>query len=470
MMLSISDKYLTPDWSTKANPWEGVELDLAALQKIVCEVLRVPLSQCGPPVSLLDEDSGCCGNHSRIYSFQLAARTVVARLITPVKPLFKTESEVAAMDFIRSHTTLPVPQVFSYCSEANNPVGAEWMIMEHVLGKEMGDVWDDLLPAQRQRLARDVVDLHDQLSKLKADGCGGIYHTVHSVDDFNLSRTPRWRPLSKESLQLLRNHCSHALRDGYTLGPVNSVPLVNWRVVVPSPAQTPPVYSSEAYVDLVASYGKPSTRSYYELFSRETCVKLFRHVRNLYPSSRILGPLSDSSGYGFTHGDLHEGNIFVDPHTGAITGIIDWESAEFRPMWTEVAGVGWFMEDSERIIFGSDRPTNFENDTKDDVRLRAFFRTQLNKMDSNLFESFLGGFELRAIFDAAADYPLPDGQTDIFLWNYHELGYWNEARRGAFPWDMVAWTRKRASMGREEMVRMLHSIQAQANLWIMIES
>lgn len=335
--------------------------------------------------------------------------------------------------------------------------------MEHVVGQEMANAWDDLLPAQRRRLARDIIDLHDQLSKLKANGCGGIYHSVHSVDDFNLARTPRWRPLSKESLQLLRSHCSHSLRNGYTLGPVHSVPLVNWRVPVPPYTQTPPIYSSEEYVDLVASYGRPSTRRHYALFSHKACVELFRHVRNLYPNSRVFGPLADLSGYGFTHGDLHEGNIFVDPNSGAITGIIDWESASFRPMWTEVAGIGWFTEDLERMIFGSDRPTNFENDTKDDTQLRAFFRTELNKKDSDLFGSFLGGIELRAVFDAAADLPLPDGQTDIFLWNYHELEYWNEARRGVFPWDMVAWTHKRIDLDHEEMVRLPHSIWAQAN-------
>ncbi|KAF5311139.1 hypothetical protein D9619_008052 [Psilocybe cf. subviscida] len=332
---------LNSDWTGK-EAWEGVHVDLNALREIVGQVLRVPTAFCGPPVAIQDHDFGSCG---RIYSFQLPTRAVVARLVAPVKPLFKTEGEIAAMDFVRRHTTLPVPEVFSYCSEADNPVGAEWIIMEHVSGKEMSDVWDNLSLTQKQRLGRDIVDLHAQLSKLKADGCGGIYHNVQSVDDFNLSRTPRWRPLSQRSLKLLRE--SHSLKDGYKPSPV------------PSPAQTLPVYSAEEYANLVANNGNPSTRSYYELFVRAKCVELLHRVTQLYPQSPVFGPTADSSGYCFTHGDLHEGNIFVDPETGALTGIVDWESAAFRPMWMEVCGVGWFNEDRERFIFGDERPNRF---------------------------------------------------------------------------------------------------------------
>lgn len=94
----------TLEWTGKEDPWDGVLIDWSPSrdQKIVCDVLRVPLAFCGPPVSLSDEDTGSCGSHSRIYSFELPTRIVVARLITPAKPLFNIEGEVAAMDLLRS--------------------------------------------------------------------------------------------------------------------------------------------------------------------------------------------------------------------------------------------------------------------------------------------------------------------------------------------------------------------------------
>ena len=78
------------------------------------------------------------------------------------------------IDNCTGRTSLPVPIVYPYCSEASNPVGAEWVIMEYMPGVEVGDAWDDLQLPQKRRLALDFIDLYDQLFRLKADGCGGI--------------------------------------------------------------------------------------------------------------------------------------------------------------------------------------------------------------------------------------------------------------------------------------------------------
>jgi hypothetical protein len=86
------------DWLGVEDPWI-CSVDLVALRRIVCQVLRVPATQCGPPVAIGLQQQA---NYARVYSFQLPNCTVVARVVAPVKPLFKTESEVAAMDFVRS--------------------------------------------------------------------------------------------------------------------------------------------------------------------------------------------------------------------------------------------------------------------------------------------------------------------------------------------------------------------------------
>ena len=95
----MTDELFSVDWIGVEDPWDGVCVDLAALRTIVCQVLRIPETQCGPPIAIGLQQQA---NYARVYSFQLPSRTVVARLVAPVKPLFKTESEVAAMDFVRS--------------------------------------------------------------------------------------------------------------------------------------------------------------------------------------------------------------------------------------------------------------------------------------------------------------------------------------------------------------------------------
>lgn len=102
--------YSDSEWTAKSNPWDGVKTDLLALQVIVCELFDVSPDLCGDPVPLHQELAGCSGNHTRVYSFELPSQKLVARLITPVKPLFKTEGEVAAMDFVRSTDTESIPE------------------------------------------------------------------------------------------------------------------------------------------------------------------------------------------------------------------------------------------------------------------------------------------------------------------------------------------------------------------------
>jgi len=352
--------------------------------------------------------------------------------------------------------------VFAYCSEA---VGVEWLIMEHMPGVEMGDAWGELQLPQKWRLALNLIDLYGQLSRLKANGCGGIYHSINSVDDYNLLtkssadlseikhlRSPRWVPLSPEFLRMLRSHCNQSINDGFDLGPIHDISLLNYRLNVPSPSQTLPIFTSDEYVKLVAFNGNPTTRSDYDLPTREKCVELFQSIHNLYPNSTVLGPAADASNFRFSHGDLHEGNILIDPKSGAITGIIDWESAGFRPLWTDICGVGWFGEDPQRFIIGADDPGNFDEDNDpEDVALRAFFRTELHKRNPDLFFLPWG----RRI---ASCPPCRDGRAAPFRRNKYisnsvsQVGILEGAASWALPWDMNAWLHRRMDLDEKEMV------------------
>lgn len=59
-------------------------------------------------------------------------REVIARIPTPIAgpPFYTTASEVAAIDFLRNVLQLPVPRTLGYSASPENPVGAEYIIME----------------------------------------------------------------------------------------------------------------------------------------------------------------------------------------------------------------------------------------------------------------------------------------------------------------------------------------------------
>ena len=337
--------------------------------------------------------------------------------------------------------------------------------MEHMSGVEMDDALSILQPECRRRMVLDLVDLHDQLYRLRSDVSGSIYHGIGGfLDDCDLlgrstsaslkfSRSPRWNSLSEKLLHSLKTLCNHPLNNGYRLGPVNDINLLQFKLAVPTPEQTMPVFTSKDYVKLLAFNGNPTTRSDDDFPARELCVELLFHVQNLYSNSSLLGPSTDTNKFFFSHGDLHGGNILVDPETGALTGIIDWETAAFRPLWACMVGPGWFREDRERFLTSDADPENFEFDMSGGAELRALFRAELHQRNPDLFACFLGGIELRGILDGACDLPRPVGSPDIFISRYHRLGYWNEARRGPFPCDMNAWRRRRYQLDVIERVR-----------------
>ena len=45
--------------------------------------------------------------------------------------------------------------------------------------------------------------------------------------------------------------------------------------------------------------------------------------------------LSDDFPIGFAHADISWENILVDPATGAVTGVVEWDMAGFWPEWWE---------------------------------------------------------------------------------------------------------------------------------------
>jgi hypothetical protein len=214
-------------------------------------------------------------------------------------------------------TSLPVPKVFAYSSEAN-PVGVEWVLMEYMPGVELREAWKELDYDMKIRFAIDLVDMYDQLSQLKADACGAIYHSTRHSKDILLTSSsqticsPRWKPLSSSSIRTLRAHCDHPLCDSdglYQIGPLQDGALLQYAVLVPSPSQTPLVFTTADYVRLLAYNGSPSTRSSYDKPTRDKVVKLFQNLHALYPHHQLFGPSADPFIFRFCHGDLHDRNI-----------------------------------------------------------------------------------------------------------------------------------------------------------------
>lgn len=102
---------------------------------------------------------------------------VLARLPYPsTKPdRFAIASEVATLDLARANC-VPVPKVLHYSADADNPVGAEFMIMEKLPGRPIGDLWFDLSEDQRLKIISEIVQVEVKLSKIDLPAYGSVYY------------------------------------------------------------------------------------------------------------------------------------------------------------------------------------------------------------------------------------------------------------------------------------------------------
>jgi hypothetical protein len=84
-------------------------------------------------------------------------------------------SEVATMDFLRSHG-VPAPKVYSYSATSENAAGTEYIFMELIHGTNLGDIWYDLSEKARITVVTKLVELESQLFALPFPASGSLYY------------------------------------------------------------------------------------------------------------------------------------------------------------------------------------------------------------------------------------------------------------------------------------------------------
>lgn len=89
---------------------------------------------------------------------------VIARFPTPAAgpAHFVTASEVATMEFMETWESL-FQKILTWSSNANNEVGAEYIIMEKAQGIQLKEVWDMMSHKQKCRFLADLVSIEAKM-------------------------------------------------------------------------------------------------------------------------------------------------------------------------------------------------------------------------------------------------------------------------------------------------------------------
>lgn len=114
----------------------------------------------------------------------------IGRFTRVEESLAKTESELATMEYVRQHTTIPVPQIYLVNFNRNHVVGAAFVLMEKVEGTKAAATWYKMSHEHKLSVIEQLADVVGQLSDLKFDAIGSLKANGELGPLLNHSRTP----------------------------------------------------------------------------------------------------------------------------------------------------------------------------------------------------------------------------------------------------------------------------------------
>ena len=86
------------------------------------------------------------------------ARNYMMRISLPVDPKYKTLSEVTTVEYILSHTNIPVPKIYAHNADNGNDIKFEWILMEKMSGKRLEEVWENIPWEKKQTLVDKIAN------------------------------------------------------------------------------------------------------------------------------------------------------------------------------------------------------------------------------------------------------------------------------------------------------------------------
>ncbi|KAF3481968.1 uncharacterized protein GIQ15_04727 [Arthroderma uncinatum] len=287
----------------------------------LCEV-AIRLSEGASRVTSYEKKEG---GYNRVFILSLDnGRRLVARIPTRVAgaPRLTTNSEVATIAYLRSKTSLPLPQVLAWCDDPSNPVGAEYIIQAHVDGALLHEQWPHMNVLQHMQCTKHLSQMTPEMTSLNFPAYGNIYFSNAPIE------AGLKVPLQDD--------------DGFCIGPYCS-PLF-WHLGAGEP---------ELYGEPSENRGPWKTLDDYVSGLIDTALSripkeqgnglpyrgsMEEHIRLVKICREVMHKLVQSphiQGAGMPtliHADYNKRNIFVssdDPT--AITGIIDWQLTCVEP-------------------------------------------------------------------------------------------------------------------------------------------
>lgn len=144
--------HLYPRWTR--------EPSLEAIESVCRQRLDIPSAE---PCKV----SFCAGDAMyKLYSVVGAGdRSLLMKVLLPVYPRFKTRGEVATLQWVRNHSSIPVPKVVAFEDvNTNDDIGFEWILLELAQpGVPAHRCWRKLAMEQKIAIAQRLAEFQAEL-------------------------------------------------------------------------------------------------------------------------------------------------------------------------------------------------------------------------------------------------------------------------------------------------------------------
>jgi aminoglycoside phosphotransferase (APT) family kinase protein len=336
------------------------------------------------------------GGFNRVIGLGRKEEEVILRL--PHCNDVDINAEVSILDFVRRHTTIPLPEVVSVDDKTDNDLDSKYCIQRLLPSGTVVSLYPGLTHSQKCQAARELGNVMNQMLAVKSNIAGRISgqpldNPSTSTNTF-LSKIHSWINrrislkwiLGEDIITLRQSHVPRSLfhiepllprfngltpeeadrrYKGAGFGTAYSDPVA----VRPYQAKAP----QESTLDLLTALCKINkTNSILSVPVREGMPHLMDRFILMAQQLADQGRLNDRS-YSLCHLDFHPRNIMINPGAREIiSGIIDWDSALFLPTFMACEPPMWLWawddEDDEDERHANDMPS-----TREDQEIKAIF-------------------------------------------------------------------------------------------------
>ncbi|RII14889.1 hypothetical protein CUC08_Gglean003811 [Alternaria sp. MG1] len=275
------------------------------------------------------------GNYNKAYRLEMDdGQKIIAKVPHPNAgpPKLTTASEVATMEFARTILNIPVPQVLAWRATDQNPVQAEYIIMEEASGSQLHEVWQDLPLRKKVDIIREFVDIERKLLSISFHKLGSLYFKDSGIAGCEPA-------VVTNGPQDVDSH----VESTYGIGPITRREF--WAKQRSDMQYHGPWTSSAEYLKSIARREIEWINAYADPQEPSKTPWQYTSPQQMSPGAhtalleKFLATVSyitpkdpELASPRLWHPDFHAGNVYVDDQA-RISCIIDWQGAWAGPMF-----------------------------------------------------------------------------------------------------------------------------------------